>query len=188
MKSVNPKYLILLFAVIAFAVYWKLTNPYLVYSSEEYWASATIESVQEVPEEALEVGNKHGSVLMFAASFSNDPEIVTALVERGADINEVEARFLGTPLTGAAAYSKNPAVIHELVRLGAKTDVRVSFDNTALMTAAMLNKNPGIIEALMSHGASLKDVNSAGQTALDIARSSNNNVAIVALKKYNPDT
>lgn len=183
--KIKPIYLIALFAVIAFALWSKITNPYFKYSTEDFWESATVESVHEIPDKALEPGNKNGSVIMFAASFSNDPEIVAALVERGVNINEVEARFSGTPLTGASAYSKNPAVIKELIRLGADINVRASNKSTALMIAAMLNSNPGIIEELISHGASVTDTNLRGKTALDLAKEYENDAAVRILEKYN---
>jgi len=184
MRSINPKYIIALITVIAIVIILKVTNPYSKYSTEDYWLSATIESVYEIPDEALASGNKNGSVLMWAASFTDNPGVITALVERGADINEAEARFLGTPLTGASVYSKNPAVIKELIRLGADINVRASNNNTALMAAAMFNENPGVIEELITHGASVKEINIEGKTALDLAKENDNKNAVRALTKY----
>jgi len=100
---------------------------------------------------------------------------------QGADINESDGIFKGTPLTGAAGYSANPEIISELIRLGADIDVRVNNDETALMIAAQFNKNPGIIERLMSHGADINATNAQGRTALDLARAEGNNVAEEAL-------
>ncbi|HFD13379.1 MAG TPA: ankyrin repeat domain-containing protein [Crenotrichaceae bacterium] len=177
MGSVKPVYIVALVAAIIFVIFIKVSNPYREYSTSEYWETATLESVNEVPDEALMEGNKNGPVLMWAAMGSSDPAIITALVDRGADINESDGIFKGTPLTGAAGYSNNPEVIRELVRLGADITKRVNNNETALMVAAQYNNNPGIIEVLVSLGADINDVNDQGQTALDLAKSKGNLVA-----------
>jgi ankyrin repeat protein len=181
MKTMNPKYLVALLVVVALAGTLKLMNPNKKYSSREYWQSATLDSVSHVPEEALKPGNKNGSVLMWAAMATSNPNIISALVDRGADINEVDPLFSGTPLTGAASHSKYPEIIRELVKLGADLDVRVNNANTALMVAAMYNTNPGIIEELLSQGADAEARNAQGQTARDLAIEYRNKTAIKAL-------
>ncbi len=182
MGSVKPIYIVLLLVVIALAVFIKVNNPYREYSTSQYWESATIESVNQVPDEALALGNKNGPVLMWAAMGSTDPNTIKALVERGADINESDGIFKGTPLTGAAGYSKNPEIIRELVKLGADISKKVHNNETALMVAAQYNHNPGIIEVLVSLGADTNDVNLQGKTALDLAKSSQNTTAQQSLR------
>lgn len=181
MQSVNPKYIIVLVVVIALVVTLKVMNPYREYSTNQFWAAATVESVQNVPQEALEKGNKNGSVLMWAAMNTANPAILKALVERGADINEADPLFSGTPLTAAAGYSKYPEIIKELVSLGAEINKTVNNKETALMVAARYNNNAGIIETLVSLGANVNGKNSQGKTALDIAKTDNNKTAENAL-------
>lgn len=110
-------------------------------------------------------------MLMWAAMGTSEPEI----------INESDSIFLGTPLTGAATYSKSPAVIKELVRLGADVNVKVHNNDTALIIAAQYNTNAGIIEELVSQGADINHTNNQDKTALDIAKRYKNKIAEQAL-------
>ncbi len=179
--SVNPKLLIVLGVVIALALFLKLTNPHKKYSTREFWATATVQTVQEVPADALKLGNKNGGVLMWAAMGSSDPAVIRALVARGADLNEHEPMFSGTPLTSAAGYSKHPAIMNELVKLGADVHGTVNNKQTALMIAAQYNTEPGIVEALVALGADVEGRDAQGHTALELAKINNNKVAELAL-------
>ena len=111
----------------------------------------------------------NGPLLLWAAGDVSNPAIITALVERGGDINEVDGNFFGTPLTAAAADSMYPEILREIVRLGGDIHVRAQSENTALMTAAMYNFNDNIVETLVELGANINDVNEYNQTALDLA-------------------
>lgn len=181
--KVEPKYLIALVAVIIFAIYLKISNPYREYGTSKYWQNATVESIQEIPDGAFEPGNQNGPLLLWAAGDVSDPTIISALVERGGDINEVDAVFMGTPLMSAAASNNNPEILKEVFRLGGDINVRGQFDNTALMTAAMRNSNPEIIETLVELGAKIDDVNELGQTALTLAILAGNTEVIRILEK-----
>ena len=181
MSSVNPKLLIALVVVIILVVFIKVSNPYREYSTQEYWVSATIDSINKLPSEALVPGNRNGGVLMWAAMSTNDPEIISSLVNRGAQINEIDGVFKGTPLTSAAGYNSNPEIIDKLIELGADINQKVNNNEDALMVAAQYNTNPGIIERLVFHGADMKRKNSQGRTALDLAITSSNEIAREAL-------
>lgn len=182
MSQVKPIYLIALAVVIAFLTFNKLTNPYREYSSSSFWASATLASVAEIPDEALQTGNKNGPVLMWAAIGSQNPKVLGALVDRGAAINESDVFFQGTPLTGAAGYAKNPEILKELVKLGADINKTVHNNETALMIAAQFNQNPQIISTLIDLGSRKNQKNAQGKTALDIAKKHENQIAIAELE------
>jgi ankyrin repeat protein len=177
MQAVNPKLILFLILVVVLAVVLKTMNPHKKYSTREFWQSATTASVDEVPDDALQPGNKNGGVLMWAAMGVSDPAILDALVRRGADINESDPIFSGTPLTGAAGYSEHPEVIEALVQLGADVDMRVNNNEDALMIAAQYNPNPGIIETLVALGSDLDAKNSQGLTALELAKKNHNQAA-----------
>jgi hypothetical protein len=177
MKSVNPKLLIALAAVLLLALGLKLANPHKKYSTREFWEAATVSTVTTVPEEALKRGNKNGSVLMWAAIGAKDPAILEALVARGADVNEADVIFGGTPITGAAGKNDEPAIIEALVSLGADVNERVNNGETAVMVAAQYNTAAGIIEALKAAGANVDAKNDQGKTALDLAREHGNATA-----------
>jgi ankyrin repeat protein len=181
MKSVNPKLLIALAGVIALALWMKAANPHRKYSTRQFWETATVATVSTVPDKALKPGNKNGSVLMWAAMGAKDPAILKALVERGADVNESDVIFGGTPLTAAAGKSERPEMIAMLVSLGADVHKRVNNGDTAAMVAAQYNTVPGIIEALDAAGADFAAKNAQGKTALDLAREHGNATAEKAL-------
>lgn len=182
MKSIKPAYLALLVIAILFVAYLKVSNPYREYSTTQYWENATLASVAEIPDEALKPGNKNGSILMWAAMGTNNPKIIKALVKRGADVNEADSTFMGTPLTGAAGYAKNPAIIEELIKLGADIDKRVNNQDTALMVAAQYNKNEGIATKLVKLGSKVDEKNALGITALEYAKLMNNQPVIKELE------
>jgi len=182
MKSIKPMYLVALVSVILLVAFIKINNPYRDYSTKKYWENSTLESVNKVPDEALKSGNKNGPVLMWAAMSSSDTEVIKALVSRGAEINETDKTFSGTPLTGAAGYSKYPKILRELVALGAEINKRVNNDETALMIAVQYNENEGIIEELVALGANVHNKNKKGKTALDLAIDNNNTSAEKSLK------
>ncbi len=180
--QIKPVYLIALVLIVLLAAYIKISNPYREYSTQGFWEQATLESVYEIPDEALKPGNRNGPVLMWAAIGSSNPKVLSALVERGADVNESDGIFKGTPLTGAAGYTKNTEIIDELIRLGADINKKVHNSEDALMIAAQYNSTPGVIERLVYHGAKVSNKNKQGKTALELARKNKNKVAILALE------
>lgn len=170
MIKINPKLLILLVAVIALAAFVTLSNPHKKYSRQDFWKTATVEDVNAIPEKALLPGNKNGPVLMWAATTTSDPRIIAALVARGADVNEPDTIFSGTPLSAAAGYNSNPAIVDELVRLGADVNKVIgSNDKTPLMIAAEMNPKREIIESLIRNGANTAYRDSTGRTAIELA-------------------
>ena len=186
MKSVGIKYIIALALVIVVVGVFVLMNPHRQYSTEKFWKKATLESVQDVPQDALKAGNKNGSVLMWAAMGTSDAAIIRALVARGADVNESDGELAGTPLSAAAGYGHKPEIIAELVRLGADVNKTVNNDETPLMIAARFNHDPTIVQALIAAGAQVDAVSAQGQTALDIARRNGNKPAVQVLRAAKP--
>lgn len=171
MNKVNPKLVLLLVVVIALVSYIKISNPHGKYSRQQYWETATVEDVKSIPDEAIKPRNKNGPVLMWAATTTKNPAIIKALVERGADINEPDVIFTGTPLSAAAGYNSSPQIIDELVGLGAKVDAVVGIDDkTPLIIAAEINSSPEIIEILVKNGASTSYRDKNGRNALEAAR------------------
>ena len=177
----SPKLLLLLAVVIAGAVVLKLWNPDRKYSTRQFWERATVASVADVPQRALARGNRNGGVLMWAAMGAKDPAILRALVARGADVNESDPVFGGTPMSAAAGKSEHPEMIAMLDELGADANKRVSNGQTPAMVAAQYNRTPGIIEALRAAGADLDARSADGRTALDFARQAGNDVVERAL-------
>lgn len=178
----NPKLWIALALVIALALYVKLSNPYRKYSTQQFWATATVADVADVPQKALAPGNRNGGVLMWAAMGARDPQILRRLVARGAEINEAD-HLGGTPMSAAAGKSEHPEMVTMLASLGADVNQPVNFGMTPAMVAAQYNQTPGIIEALAEAGADFTLRNQAGSTALQVARESENGVVVEALQR-----
>lgn len=184
MKKINPKLVIILLGVIILVSYLKIINPNKKYSRQVFWQAATLQDVYSIPEEVFLLGNKNGPVLMWAAIATNDPKIITALVERGADVNESDTGvFSGTPLSGAAGYASNPEIIDELVRLGADINKVVGRNNkTPLIIAAELNKNIEITKSLIRNGADIDYQDLTGRTALEQAQRFDNTAVVKVLE------
>lgn len=184
MKKPNPILILLLLCAFALVAYLKISNPHKKYSQQAYWETATLADVKDIPTEALKPGNKNGPVLMWAATTTKDPAIISALVARGANVNERDVIFSGTPLSAAAGYSQSPAVIDELVRLGADIDAVVgSKDKTPLIIAAEINPHTPILEALVNHGASTTYQDKAGRNALAAAMKFGTPEAVEVLRR-----
>ena len=104
--------------------------------------------------------------LHYAAEYSENPEIIITLLDRGADVAaRSEVGFL-TPLHVAAEYSENPEIIITLLERGADVAARDTHGNTPLHFAAGNNENPAIIITLLEHGADVMARQKYGYTPL----------------------
>jgi len=187
MKSTNPKLVILLVLVIALVGYSKISNPHKKYSQQAFWVSATVDDVYAIPSEALLPGNKNGPVLLWAATTTTDPEVIAALVARGAGINEQDAGiiFSGTPLSAAAGFNTNPLIIDELIKLGAEIGKVVGTqDKTALIIAAEINPVAAIVERLINNGADTAYRDLTGRNALEQAIKFKNESVLGVLRTH----
>lgn len=188
MGKTDPKLIILLLLVIAGFFGLKAMNPNKKFSTIAYWETATLQDVDDIPDVALLPGNKNGPVLMWASTTTQNPDIIQALLTRGADVNEVDGEFLGTPLSGAASYNKNTEIIDILITNGADLSKRLWHENSILQTAAMYNPHPGIIEHLIKLGADVNYLNMYNQDALALAIEKDNHVTIKALQDHRSES
>ena len=92
--------------------------------------------------------------LHWAARLSDDPDVIGALVEAGADL-EASTRARRTPLHWAARYNRNPAVVRALLEYGANVYAATRHGRTPLHLAALYNENPVVVEVL----AGVTDIN-----------------------------
>ena len=104
--------------------------------------------------------------LHFAAAFNDDPDIVSALVDAGANLNARDKEWGASPLHWAAWSNDNPGIIIALLDGGADPNSRDSRDSTPLHAAADQSNNPEIILTLLDSGADLT-LRDAGKLAWD---------------------
>ena len=105
--------------------------------------------------------DKYGyTVLMWAAEYNTNPDVIEALIDAGANVNVNAKNFSGrTALDYAAAYNTNPDVTKALIAAGANVNARNGLGMTALLEATRNRANPNladVIKALIDGGA---DVN-----------------------------
>ena len=122
-----------------------------------------------------------GTALHMAAAYATDPEIITILLDAGAQIEYRSTELSNTPLI-AAALNRNPDVVAVLLERGARIDARNIDDRTALHAAAGLNPNPAVAKLLLEHDANIEERESGlGATPLHAAAALNPNPGVTRL-------
>ena len=107
------------------------------------------------------------------AAYYEDPAVLQALLDAGADFNARD-QFGQSPLHAAAAINPNPAVTNALLNAGADINVRDDIGLTPLHFAASSGYSE-VIQALLDTGADFNARDSEGRTPLhDAAEFSEN--------------
>lgn len=100
----------------------------------------------------------HGVTPLHLAAHRDNPAIVKALIDAGADVNaETPPQSVGdgydTPLHFATEYNDNPAVVTALIDAGADVNARNFASWTPLHKAAWNSVNPAVFTVLLDAGA-----------------------------------
>lgn len=119
------------------------------------------------------------TVLMYAAQFNKNPEVITALLKAGADLKARDNDNQRTALMWAAQSTTNPDVITTLLKAGADIKQPDKDGFTPLMIAAQNNTNPEVITRFVSSGADFEAKDQNGFTALMEAASKNHNPNVI---------
>ena len=152
----------------------------------DFWKEATPATIADCVQDmgfvmgfSVNDRNDRGATpLHFAAVVSVNPDVITALLEAGADVN-TRAEGGETPLYMAAQLNPNPGVIHALIKAGADANARETYGETPLHAAAKMNSNPDVITMLIIGGADVNARNGYEATALHAAAWENSNPDVI---------
>jgi len=119
----------------------------------------------------IKASDKDGKTpLIWAARENQKPEVITALLEAGANLEARDSYYGKTALMWAARDNPKAEVTTVLLESGADINARDMNGETALMAAAEDNPNPEVITTLLAAGADAKAMDGAGRTAYDYAQ------------------
>ena len=141
------------------------------WNSEEFFREAGAADVTRCLTSGADVNvrNEKGDTpLHNAASYTEDPEVIAALLKAGADLEAAGSWYGATPLHLAASVNMSLEVIDALLRAGADANARTSYSGPLLHTAARF-RNPAVVQALLNAGAAIDARNDSGCTALHAA-------------------
>ena len=117
--------------------------------------------------------------LHLAAIWNDNPSVITALIEGGADPGARVRLKRRTPLHLAARFNDNPSVIAALIEGGADPGARDDDGETPLHAAAELNNNLSVIAALIEGGANPGARDDDGETPLHAAAMETVNPSVI---------
>lgn len=138
----------------------------------DFWKTATVADVQQLSQQGVDWNSRHESAftptltpLMFAVSASNNPEVILALLEAGADVNAKDIIEM-TPLMYASMENRNPDIIKILLEAGADVNASYLGNWTPLIVASIHQNTPDVIRALLEGGANINAQDKDGNTAI----------------------
>ena len=128
------------------------------------------------------------SPLHYAVMTPRSGEIISVLLDAGADVNAIN-NDMDTPLSMLRVvfiefkdFATMQTVLNQLVQAGADINCRDKFGDTLLHVAAN-NDNAALAEAVLALGADRALVNHSGDTPYDIASRLNSSSVLKLLKK-----
>lgn len=142
------------------------------WNTMNFFEVATIRMVQQQIDQGADVNQRDEwgfTPLHFAAAFNDDPDVISLLLDTGADLNARDKEWQATPLHWAAWSNANPGVIIALLEGGADLNCRDARDSTPLHAAAEQSNNPDIVLTLLDSGADT-NLRDAGKLPFDYAK------------------
>ena len=113
--------------------------------------------------------------LHLAVINSRDPEVITILINNGADVNEENhASNSWTPLHLAAKYNESLEIINILLNNDADVNAKDGYGKIPLHFAAQFSKSAEIISELVVAGAEIKTEDIGGESPFDYLRKNPN--------------
>lgn len=111
-------------------------------------------------------------LLMCAAGYNPDPEVVQNLIHAGANVRATDLHGK-TPLIYAALRNKNLKVMFGLIQLGAEVNTYDAQGNTPLHVAVLHDLSIDVVRGLLLAGANPSVINHDGATPYQLAKASN---------------
>ncbi|WP_419164087.1 ankyrin repeat domain-containing protein [Candidatus Palauibacter sp.] len=122
------------------------------WTTEEFWEAVDPTTVRECVSYGYSVDDRsplrNATPLHWAAAFSDNPEVISVLIEAGASL-EASSHDVRTPLHFAARSNGNPEVLRTLLQYGADVYAKNPRGRTPLHLAALYNDNPAIVAELV---------------------------------------
>ncbi|WP_338477023.1 ankyrin repeat domain-containing protein [Wolbachia endosymbiont (group A) of Nomada hirtipes] len=116
---------------------------------------------------SINARDQYGWAPLHYAVYYNEPDIVSFLVDKGADIN-VQAEDYKTPLHVTAQYNSGSEITRLLLDRGANIEATASNNFTVLHDAVYYNKLD-MVEFLVQRGANINAKNGRDETPLEVA-------------------
>ncbi|MCP4643145.1 MAG: ankyrin repeat domain-containing protein [bacterium] len=152
-------------------------------SIQDQAARGNVEAVRAMIDgdpDLLNARNHRGKTALHMALSSDHDEVISLLIERGADVNARDNTGM-TPLHVVAWYCVRKRA-GQLLEAGADIEAKDDFGATPLHIAAR-EERLAMVHYLGKHGAELEAKDGKGRTPLDVARESGKQEAVVLLKE-----
>lgn len=121
--------------------------------------------------------------IMLAAQYNPSVNVLKALLDAGADIQEAEPKYRSNALHLAANKSSSPKIIAELLKAGADLNARNYLGETALILAVNTNNETRVVSELLKSGADINARDYQGHSVLEYAKAAKRTYIINQLKK-----
>jgi ankyrin repeat protein/tetratricopeptide (TPR) repeat protein len=132
----------------------------------------------------INLATLHGGTALHYAVGHGDLRMMSALINKGSDVNLTNKKYGETPMMSACFEFPHPYVIDPLLSAGAKINNQDRDGSTALHLAVNPKLNIPLVELLLEKGADLSMKDKLGLTAISKARLMGfENIAVLMEKK-----
>jgi len=133
--------------------------------------SSDLKAIQEMINIGHDINarNKSGHTPLMFASAYNSPEVVSLLIDQGADIKATEYVSEGNALHISARFNPKPETIELLVQQGLDIEATDKDGHTALLLATKHNQNLQVVEKLIELGADINTLDNSGKDSFGYA-------------------
>jgi ankyrin repeat protein len=144
-----------------------------------------LEQVKKMIEKGAKVDKKDiaGQTPLMYAAETGKIDVVTYLIDQGADVNAVSGKMgRGTAIIYAAAANQVETVEY-LIENGADINATTPYHNETALIWAVAQGNTEVAKILLEHGADKNIKTKQGQDVLDLAKQLNKKEMIILLEE-----